>query len=190
MSSMFDIPRGTHYMFLHISELTANPKCIYTSAKKFPNLIDEEESLSSKWLSPRYSRIYLLCIESEWIITIGSEASQHCPFCSQSVGRLGYALQRPQITFRFPAGARSFYLLQRIQIGAGTHSDLLFKGNVNCSPREWSGCCLQMTTNILLMSGLRMLEGIATLLHRLHGVVFNTTGGQLRLTLKQTLISQ
>jgi len=47
-----------------------------------------------------------------------------------------------------------------------------------------------MTTDIFLVSGLRMLEGIATLLHRLHGVVFNTTGGQLRLALKQTLISQ
>jgi len=47
-----------------------------------------------------------------------------------------------------------------------------------------------MTTNVLLVSRLRMLESIATLLHRLYGVMFNTTGGQLRLTLKQTFISQ
>jgi hypothetical protein len=102
--------------------------------EQFPNLMDEEEPLLSNWLSPRYSRIYLLYIEPEWIITIGSEASQPCPFCNQSVGRTGYALQRPEITYRFPAGARSFCLLQRIQIGAGRHSELLFKGNIRCSP--------------------------------------------------------
>jgi hypothetical protein len=49
-----------------------------------------------------------------------------------------------------------------------------------------------MTTSLLVrvVTGLRMLEVIDTLLHRLHGVVFNTTRGQLCLTLKQTLISQ
>ena len=102
--------------------------------EQFPNLMDEEESLLSNWLSPRHSRIYLLCIEPEWIITIGSEVSQPCSFCNQSVGRPGCALQRPEITFRFPAGARSFCLLQRIQIGAGTHSDLLLKCNIRFSP--------------------------------------------------------
>jgi len=47
-----------------------------------------------------------------------------------------------------------------------------------------------MTTYILLVSWLGMLDGTATFLHRFHGAIFNTTGGQFCLTLKQTFISQ
>jgi hypothetical protein len=36
VSSMFNILRGTHYVFLHISELVINSKCIYTLEKNFP----------------------------------------------------------------------------------------------------------------------------------------------------------
>ena len=36
MSSMFNILYGTHCIYLHISEIISNPKCIYTLANNFP----------------------------------------------------------------------------------------------------------------------------------------------------------